>query len=50
MSNAWVIYPLVWDNLSKGGLIPDDVLMGHLKGSKGGARKELSLEEEPASD
>ena len=50
MSNAWAIYPLVWDNLPKGGLIPDDVHLGHPKGSKGGARKGLSLEEELASD
>jgi len=25
VSNAWIIYPLVWNNLSKGELIPDNI-------------------------
>ena len=50
VSNTWVTYLPVRNNPSKGGLIPDDVPVGHLMGTKGGERKQLSLEDGPAAD
>ena len=35
VSNAWVTYPRVRDNPSKGGLIPEGLRLGHPGGSKG---------------
>ena len=50
VSNTWVTYLSVWNNPSKGGLIPDDVPVGHPVGTEGGERKRLSLGDGPAAD
>ncbi len=47
--NAWVIYPQVGDNLSKGGLIPDVDLDRMVRCLKVGILRDLPLGEEPAS-
>ena len=50
VSNTWATYPSVRDNPPKGGLIPDDVPVGHPVGTKGGERKQLSQRDGPAAD
>ncbi len=48
MSNAWIIYPLVGDNSSKGGLIPDDTASTAVKQSEVASVYKLSLKDESA--
>ena len=48
VSNTWVIYPIVGDNISKEVLIPDDIFGSHDSKIKGGSQ-ELPLKEEPAA-
>ena len=48
VSNTWVIYPHVGDNISKEVLIPDDIIWSHDRIIKGGSQ-ELLQEEEPAA-
>ena len=48
VSNTWVIYPRVGDNISKDVLIPDDTSGSHGSEFKGGSQG-LPLVEEPAS-
>ena len=48
VSNTWVIYPRVGDNISKEMLIPDNISGSHDLEIKGGSQ-ELPVEEEPAA-
>ena len=48
VSNTWVIYPQLGDNISKEMLIPDDISGSHDSEIKGGSQ-ELPIEEEPAA-
>ena len=48
VSNTWVTYPRVGDNISKEVLIPDDITWSHDRVLKGGS-KGLPLEEGPAA-
>ncbi len=48
MSNAWVICLSVGDNLSKGGLIPNVVLLGIQGLLKVGILRDLPLGDKPA--
>ena len=36
VSNTWVTYLRDWDNLPKGGLIPNETTVTHVTGVKGG--------------
>ena len=48
VSNTWVIYPGLGDNISKEVLIPDDISGSKDLEIKGGSQ-ELPIEEEPAA-
>ena len=48
VSNTWVIYPRLGDNISKEVLIPDDISGSHDLEIKGGSQG-LPFEEEPAA-
>ena len=48
VSNTWVIYPGLGDNISKEMLIPDDISGSHDPEIKGGSQG-LPFEEEPAA-
>ncbi len=48
VSNAWVTYPEVGDNSSKGELIPNVVPPPHVGETKGGILRDLPLLEGPA--
>ncbi len=48
VSNTWVIYPGLGDNISKEMLIPDDISGSQDLEIKGGSQ-ELPIEEEPAA-
>ncbi len=49
MSNTWIIYPKDWDNLPKGGLIPDITSDGIIMKLKAGTFRGLSLLDESAA-
>ncbi len=48
-SNAWAICLQAWDNLPKGGLIPNVVFVRMDRGLKVGTLRGLPLREEPAA-
>ncbi len=48
MSNAWVIYPWIGDNIAKAMLIPDDILFAYVNGIKDGLLIKLLSGDEPA--
>ncbi len=49
MRNAWVIYPLAGDSPSKGGVIPNMVVLRMENYPKVGILRDLPLGDEPAS-
>ena len=49
VSNAWIIYPILWDNISKGVLIPDKPTGAAARAGKGGDLFGLPISDESAS-
>ncbi len=48
MSNAWVIYPRIGDNIAKAMLIPNDILKIYVFWIKDGLYSKLLFGDEPA--